>query len=672
MVLAMTHEEVVTIHVAQVVRSYRDLPLILYHFQTKERDEPRPRAGVLRTREFIMKDSYTFDRDAEGLDVGYEKHMRGLRPDLRPRRAGVVPRRVRRRDDGRHRRARVHGAVRGGRERRRAGARLRGQRRDRDAPSRSPSSCPPALAAPEEVSTPGLTTVADVAGALGVPAGALLKAYPGHRRRPRASLLVLVRGDHRVNEIKLRNALGADFRPAQRGGVRASGSARAGYIGPVGADVPILLDDARRAGRATSPAPTATDATCAASSRAATSRSSAADVRARRGRRHRRTATRSASSRRSRSATSSSSARATPCRSARPTSTRTASRAADLDGLLRHRPGAHRRRRGRAVRRRAGHLAGRARSRRGTSSWSALGKPGTEEHALAERLYDELREAGLDVLYDDRDAGPGEKFADAELLGCPLRLTVGRRTLEAGELEVQVRRGPRDAHAAARGRRRRRSRTCGGAPVERQLTFRRLSGLDRSGPPPPETSRRAAAPVDDPERDRLRPAGADPGVPGRSRSRSERRARRAAAAIVFAVIGWSDYLDGIAARVTGQYSRLGALLDPLVDRLLVLSGVIVCWHFELLPRWALALLAARELFMLVLAPLRAAAAASTSRSTGSGRWGVWPVFGSLFFAMCGVDWLALSCCTSGSRSCSLRRVQYVRDGVRQAREQGST
>src|ERR671935_1288717 len=75
LVLAMTHEEAVTFHVAQVVRSYRDLPLILYHFQTKERDEPRPRAGVLRTREFIMKDSYTFDRDPEGLQAGYDKHI---------------------------------------------------------------------------------------------------------------------------------------------------------------------------------------------------------------------------------------------------------------------------------------------------------------------------------------------------------------------------------------------------------------------------------------------------------------------------------------------------------------------------------------------------------------------------------------------------------------------
>ena len=70
-----------------------------------------------------------------------------------------------------------------------------------------------------------------------------------------------------------------------------------------------------------------------------------------------------------------------------------------------------------------------------------LGKPGTDEHALAERLYEELRELGLDVIYDDRDAGPGEKFADAELLGCPLRLTIGRRTLAAGEIEAQVRRG---------------------------------------------------------------------------------------------------------------------------------------------------------------------------------------------------------------------------------------
>jgi prolyl-tRNA synthetase len=70
-----------------------------------------------------------------------------------------------------------------------------------------------------------------------------------------------------------------------------------------------------------------------------------------------------------------------------------------------------------------------------------LGKPDTEEFALAERLYGELQELGLSVIYDDRNLGPGGKFADAELLGVPLRLTVGKRTIEAGEIEAQVRRG---------------------------------------------------------------------------------------------------------------------------------------------------------------------------------------------------------------------------------------
>ena len=113
--------------------------------------------------------------------------------------------------------------------------------------------------------------------------------------------------------------------------------------------------------------------------------------------------------------------------------------------------------------------------------------------------------------------------------------------------------------------------------------------------------------------------------------------------MIFAVIGWSDYLDGIAARVTGQYSRLGALLDPLVDRLLVISGVVVCWHFDLLPRWALAVLAAREVFMLGLARW-ALHRGVDLKVNWLGRAGVWPVFGALFFAMAGrADWLGAAC-----------------------------
>ncbi len=136
LVLALTHEENLTFHIAREVRSYRDLPKILYHFQTKERDEARPRAGVLRTREFIMKDSYSFDVDPEGLERSYQLHIERLRPDLRPHRARVVPRGVRRRHDGRFRCARVHGAVQRWRERR--GALLGGLRRQRGNRERHP------------------------------------------------------------------------------------------------------------------------------------------------------------------------------------------------------------------------------------------------------------------------------------------------------------------------------------------------------------------------------------------------------------------------------------------------------------------------------------------------------------------------------------------------------
>jgi cardiolipin synthase len=142
-------------------------------------------------------------------------------------------------------------------------------------------------------------------------------------------------------------------------------------------------------------------------------------------------------------------------------------------------------------------------------------------------------------------------------------------------------------------------------------------------------------------------------------------------AVLFAVIGWSDYLDGIAARVTGQYSRMGALLDPLVDRLLVIAGVVVCWHFDLLPRWALALLAARELFMLVLARY-AMARKVELKINWLGRWGVWPVFSALFFAICAVHWLALACLYVGLVLALASTAQYVRDGLAQARVQGST
>jgi cardiolipin synthase (CMP-forming) len=175
----------------------------------------------------------------------------------------------------------------------------------------------------------------------------------------------------------------------------------------------------------------------------------------------------------------------------------------------------------------------------------------------------------------------------------------------------------------------------GAAPPRRgRLTFARLSGLDRSGPPPAATQ--SGSP--------LRP-WTIPNAIGFARlalipvflvvALSSEDGVDALAATLFAVIGWGDYADGIAARVTRQYSRLGALMDPVTDRLLVVSGAVVCWRFELLPRWALAVLAARELAMLALGRYGLRHGVEL-RINWPGRLAVAPVMGSFFFAMVGL------------------------------------
>jgi cardiolipin synthase (CMP-forming) len=167
-----------------------------------------------------------------------------------------------------------------------------------------------------------------------------------------------------------------------------------------------------------------------------------------------------------------------------------------------------------------------------------------------------------------------------------------------------------------------------------RLTIQRLFGLDRSGPPPPQTL--AGQP--------LRPWTV-PNAIGFVRlalipvflliALSSGDGTGAGPAALFAVIGWGDYADGIAARVTRQYSRLGALMDPITDRLLVISGVVVCWHFALLPRWALAVLAARECLMLALGRYGQKRGVEL-RINWPGRLAVAPVMGSFFFAMAGL------------------------------------
>jgi prolyl-tRNA synthetase len=319
----------------------------------------------------------------------------------------------------------------------------------------APVELPQAGEAPEAVATPGLTTVAEVAAAFELPEGALLKAYPvmvpGEAGGSERMVVVLVRGDHRVNEVKLALALGVQPRPAGTEEIEAA-LGPPGFIGPVGApaEIEILLDSA--AARATPGGGFVTGA-------------NSLDEHLR---------------------------GVVPGRdfAYREADVRTVAVGDTVDGVpvaieqaieignifkLGTRF---------SVPLGAGYLdeegveqpvwmgsygIGPARivaaaieqnnDEQGIA-WPrelapfavhlvAVSKPGTPEREAAEQLYRTLREGGIDVLYDDREASPGEKFADAELLGCPLRITVGRRSLESGMAEVQIRRGRRDADGLA-------------------------------------------------------------------------------------------------------------------------------------------------------------------------------------------------------------------------------
>jgi prolyl-tRNA synthetase len=439
MVLALSHEEIVTGHIAQVVRSYRDLPLILYHIQTKERDEPRPRAGVLRTREFIMKDSYTFDRDREGLDAAYDKHVTAY--DRIFDRTGLEWYRVEG-DVGYMGGFGAHEYMAPCPAGENEIALAEGYAANMEVASgdAQPVELPPRVDAPEHVSTPGMTTIAQVASALEVPTGALLKAYPvvlpeGEMR------MVMLRGDHRVNEIKLRLALGSDFRPATAEEV-AERIGPPGFIGPVGADLPILLDSAVYDGVNEGGYVTGANAPDAHLRGVEPGRDFAferVDVR----------------SVLAGDTVNGQAIRIEPAIEVGnifKLGTRYSERleATYLDEHGRAQliwMGSY----GIGPARIAAAAVEQFADEKGIS-WPrslapfdievvVLGREGSEERTFADRLYGELQELGLSVLYDDRDAGPGEKFADAELLGCPLRVTVGKRSLASGEIEAQIRRG---------------------------------------------------------------------------------------------------------------------------------------------------------------------------------------------------------------------------------------
>ena len=435
-VLAMTHEETITFH-ARELRSYRDLPKILYHFQTKERDEPRPRGGLLRVREFVMKDAYSFDRDEEGLDVAFRAHAGAYERMFERCGLDFVA-------------VEAESGMMGGSESvdylAPAGSGentlVTCERGDYAADleiahgiPRAPD-FPARLEAPEEVATPGIVTCEDLAGLLGVDLAATSKAMPVVADG--AVVLALVRGDDRLDEAKLAAVLGGDVRPAHVEEIREAFGADPGSLGPVGFRGTIVLDEALREGQYVAGA-NRTGFHLRGVEHGRDFEAEIADVRVPK--------------------------EGDTCpRCGGALAFRTAIEvghifklgtyysvpldATYLDEQSVERPivmGSYGVGPGRVL----AAVVEQSHDDRGIV-WPrsiapydvhvlSLAGASEEVEAIAESVAGELADAGRDILLDDRDARPGEKFADADLLGVPLRVTVGRKTLEDGAVDVRRR-----------------------------------------------------------------------------------------------------------------------------------------------------------------------------------------------------------------------------------------
>ena len=434
-ILPLTHEETITFH-ARELRSYRDLPKILYHFQTKDRDEPRPRGGLLRVREFVMKDAYSFDRDEEGLDVAFKAHAGAYERIFA--RCGLETVAVQ-----------AESGMMGGSEsvdylapsgsgentlvtceRGDYGADLeiaRGVPRPPEFPER--------LDTPSEVETPGIETCEALADFLGIDLAATSKAMPVVVDD--VVVLALVRGDDRLDEAKLAAVLGGDVRPAQVEEIRQAFGADPGSLGPVGFGGRIVLDETLREGQFVAGA-NRTGFHLRGVEHGRDFEAEVADIRVPK-------------------------AGDTCPRCGGALVFRTAIEvghifklgtyysvpldATYLDEQSVERPilmGSYGIGPGRV-------MAAVVEQRHDDNGilWPrsiapydvhllSLAGASDEVEAFAESLAEELSAAGNAVLLDDRDARPGEKFADADLLGVPSRITVGRKSL--GDDAVDVRR----------------------------------------------------------------------------------------------------------------------------------------------------------------------------------------------------------------------------------------
>ena len=436
-VLPLTHEETVTFH-ARELQSYRQLPQILYHFSVKERDEPRPRGGLLRLREFIMKDAYSFDRDEAGLDVSFRKHADAYQRIFE--RCGLEAHAVQ-----------AESGMMGGKE-----------SVDYLAPSGSgentlvtcengdyaadleiargvprPPEFPEPLDAPLEVETPGIATIEALAEFLGIDPAATSKAMPVVKTDG-TLVLGLVRGDDRLEEAKMTAALGSDFRPATEDEIRVAFVADPGSLGPVGFEGEIVADEALREGQFVAGAnSTGRHLKGVEAGRDFTPRF--ADLRQPR---EGDGCPNCGGDLRFQTAIEVGHIFKFGTRYSEPLG----ARFLDEDGVERPLVGGSY---GIGPARTIAAVVEQHHDEHGIL-WPAAVAPYDVEvvsldagnadiRELADSIASTLDEAGFDVLLDDRDLRPGEKFADADLIGCPTRITVGKRALEDGAVDVRDR-----------------------------------------------------------------------------------------------------------------------------------------------------------------------------------------------------------------------------------------
>lgn len=456
MVLAITHEEAVTVHAQTEIASYRDLPRVIYHIQTKLRDEPRPRGGLLRVREFLLKDAYSLHADSADLDAFYPRMLQAYRNIFQ--RCGVPVLEIEADvgmmgGSGSHEFMALHPAG----EDTIIRCQTCGYAANAEAAvfDKALTLSPfPAAAGegsrggPVRVATPGCMTIASVADYVGVPTSQTMKAvfYTAARAGQEDLAFVVIRGDLEVNETKLMNVLGAEaLRPATDDEIRAIG-AEPGYASPVGlpvrqgdgAGVLVVADDSVLAGEFVAGANQAGYHLMGVRYGRDFTATIVADI-----------ALATAGQRCARCGGALSAERGIELghcfklgtRYSAPTNTTYLDANGQQQLVV---MGSYRIGLGRlmaaiiefhhdeqgivwppAVAPAQVHLV-------------SLGREG-EVHQAAEALYADLRTRGVEVLYDDRDASPGVKFADADLIGVPLRVTVSRRSLEAGGMEVKWR-----------------------------------------------------------------------------------------------------------------------------------------------------------------------------------------------------------------------------------------